>query len=370
VLVIDAGDTIAPNVMEFVLPHMGEERLGFLQVERHFYFRDKPLPQDYVEFYQVIVPRRDRVGSIFACGSGAFWKLEALDELGGFSTWNLVEDLTTSYLLQIKGWHGKYIYGTPLHWAEYVPDLAILTRQRWQWIVDTYRLFFWRNPFRQKSLSWVLKWDYAEIALMYLLSIPIVVIRAIPWVLIVWPVFLFDDQQGGLTYWQFFLPVMGLRLLCERIELGLAGVPFSNWISQQGLYEGLVPMFVTAAIQTFSRGPEWKPPYRPTGIRRRGGFFWMAIRLQLLWFFGGVVTVWYGYMMDPVTPMLVISTFWLLYSLWLLIPFVSSAAATSFWMFRIFWRGVVTGSFLCGVVALLLELDTYGAFEVFYRILP
>ena len=367
VLVVDTGDIVDPEIMKSVKPRMGEDKLGFIQVERHFSFTGVPLVADFHYFYEVIQPRRDEVGSAFACGSGAFWNVRAIDELGGFSSWNLVEDLTTSYLLQLRGWHGRYISGKAFHWSEYVPDLPRMIKQRWQWAIDTYRLFFWKNPFAQKSLSWMLRWDYGEMGLVYLLSFPILMIRMMPFALIWMPTFLFNGHSGALTYWQYFLPVICARMACEWIQFRRSKVPFVNWKRQQSLYEGLMPVFCVAALQTLVMGPNRKPTYHITGKGVRQGFFWHLIKFQLAWFFGGVGTVWYGYLASTdVTPILLTSTVWLIYSLWLLIPFITAAAATSFWMFRLIWRCVVIGAFISVLMVLLVELyasPVYSAVE-------
>ena len=68
--------------------------------------------------------------------------------MGGFATWNLVEDLTTSYELLSRGWKGIYFPYRPARgWRP--STLAGVYRQRFQWCLDTMRLFFWDNPLLQ-----------------------------------------------------------------------------------------------------------------------------------------------------------------------------------------------------------------------------
>lgn len=357
VLVVDTGDTVIPEIMEHVRPHMDEERLGFIQLERHFTFDGAELPSDFRYFYEVIQPRRDNVESAFACGSGAFWNINAIDELGGFSTWNIVEDVTTSYFLQLKGWRGKYMHGKAFHSSEYVSDLSRLMKQRWQWMIDTYRLFFWKNPFLQKSFPFVLRWDYAEIGFAYLLGFPILTARLMPFILTWLSMHLFKNQGGVLAYWKYFLPLMLGRILCEWVELKRGNVPFVYWKKQLSLFEGLLPVFCMAAIQTLLYGPRHKPKYRITGKAKLNGFFWKSAKPQFLLYFGGVATIWYGFLASAdVTPSLVTNTLWLLYSSWVLIPFITAVAATSSRMIRMLWRYTVIGALVSGMVALGIEM--------------
>src|SRR5712691_364223 len=116
-------------------------------------------------------------------------------------------------------------------------------------MIDSYRLFFWKNPFLQKSISLMMQWDYAEVGLVYLLSFPIMTIRLMPFLLIWMPRQIIDDHHDGLIYWMYFLPLVAARMLCEWVEFRRGGVAFAHWKKQQSLYEGLMPLFCVAAIQ-------------------------------------------------------------------------------------------------------------------------
>ena len=56
---------------------------------------------------------KDTDNAAFSCGSGVIYRRKALEEIGGFSTWNLVEDVHTSMLLHDRGWRSIY-YNYPL----------------------------------------------------------------------------------------------------------------------------------------------------------------------------------------------------------------------------------------------------------------
>ncbi len=365
-LVIDAGDTIEPDVMAHVSPHLRDSRIGYVQVERGFTFVESKLPADARYFYEVIMARRERMGSAFACGSGAFWRIEALQDIGGFSTWNLVEDLTTSYMLQQKGWRGKYVFGEPLHSSEYVSDLPRLLKQRWQWAVDTFRLFFWKNPLLQKSMKWVVRWDYAEMGMMYLLAFPTLTLSATPIVMILWPDALFGDgEEHVFLYWCHYLPVFCMKMVTEWIEFRRNHVPFTYWRRQMSLFTGLAPVFCHAALRTLVSGSNRKPCYQATGKNQQRGFFLGHIPFQAVWFFGAIGIVWYGFYSQHITPLaLFTSSIWSLRSAWLLLPFIVAAATTSSKMNNMLWRVVTIGTFVSGWAVLATEFSAvYAAVE-------
>src|SRR3989344_2317238 len=69
-----------------------------------------PFGNHDVMWYGRTAASRDASGAMYACGSGVMWRISAVESMGGFSTWNMVEDLTTSYELLALGWRGKYHY--------------------------------------------------------------------------------------------------------------------------------------------------------------------------------------------------------------------------------------------------------------------
>ena len=111
-----------------------------------------PFGNHDVMWYGRTAASRDASGAMYACGSGVMWRMSALDSIGGFSTWNMVEDLTTSYELLANGWSGKYHYEA-LSKGLAPEDLPNYFKQRSVWAIDTMRIFFWDNPFMKPGLT-------------------------------------------------------------------------------------------------------------------------------------------------------------------------------------------------------------------------
>jgi cellulose synthase (UDP-forming) len=118
-------------------------------------------------FYNSLQPAFDANDTVLSCGSGVLYVRAALDDIGGFAIWNLVEDLTTSYELHCRGWKSLY-YPYPLAVGLAPDSLGAVYRQRGQWALDTMRLFFWRNPLTRRTLPWPARLNYAVIGFSYL----------------------------------------------------------------------------------------------------------------------------------------------------------------------------------------------------------
>lgn len=166
----DADEIIDPNYLKKVVGYFTNPKIGFVQTPKDavapkgdpFGVRDRV-------FYDVTQAGRNGVGAAFSCGSGVIWRLAAIQSIGGFATWNVVEDLTTSYFLHAKGWHSEY-HNEILTIGLAPDDIPGLLKQRGTWAVDTWRLFLFRNPLTMHGLSTRQRLQYTELGLFYITS--------------------------------------------------------------------------------------------------------------------------------------------------------------------------------------------------------
>ena len=168
VLVLDADQVCTPAIVERLAPYLTIPKVAFVQSKQSFLVpkTDPFYCQDLV-FYNSLQLAFDAGDMTLSCGSGVLYRREALNDIGGFVTWNLVEDLTTSYELHAKGWKSLYYPYALAHGL--APDnIAGVYKQRGQWALDTMRLFFWRCPLVRRTLAWRARINYTVIALSYM----------------------------------------------------------------------------------------------------------------------------------------------------------------------------------------------------------
>lgn len=359
-LVIDAGDIIHQSFLATACSHMENERIAFIQVYRRFHpSRFSSFLDDGPYFYGVIMPRRNTISAAFACGSGVLWRICALDTIDGFSSWNIVEDLATSYMLQRNGWQGVYI-NTPLLVGSGSPDLQAFVRQRFFWAVDGLRILFWQNPVQEKRLPWQIRFAYAEIGFAYLLAIPILCVRFVP-IIALWGAFpILRDAAGWGYYWIYFLPYFFARGVSEWTLFHIYRVPFAYWRSCFNLWEGLAFTHCAALWHAIRLGPNKKVPYSVTPKVIRQKFFFSAIRLQSVLLLFAFSAIGHGFLSYSAGAWLVANTAWIVFGLWILLPFLVSAAATSSSRLYRAWRIFLFTILTFGVSVLLLELVQFG----------
>jgi cellulose synthase (UDP-forming) len=170
ILVLDADQVPTPEILDRLVSFFHQSQVGYVQSKQAFFLPEgDPFYNSDKVFYETIQLSNDRANAVISCGSGVVYRRRALQEMGGFSTWNLLEDFTSSYELVSRGWQGIY-YPQALSRGLAPATLAGVYRQRFQWCLDTMRLFFWDNPLLKSGLSWAQKTHFLIIMLSYLAS--------------------------------------------------------------------------------------------------------------------------------------------------------------------------------------------------------
>lgn len=168
VLALDCDQIPHHTILEVVMGYFSVPHIGFVTTYQAF---DVPAGDPWGNrdrvFYGAMQPSRNDSNSAISCGSGVVYRRAALDDVGGFSTWNLVEDLYTSLLLHNAGWKSVY-HPFPLTHGTAPAEVTGHVRQRWQWAVDSMRILFWRNPMFTKGLTWRQRFSYLGFGYNYL----------------------------------------------------------------------------------------------------------------------------------------------------------------------------------------------------------
>ena len=170
ILVLDADQVPSPEILDRLVGIFHRPHVGYVQSKQAFFLPEgDPYYNSDKVFYETIQLHNNQANAVISCGSGVVYRRQALQEMGGFSTWNLVEDFTSSYELASRGWQGVY-YPHPLSRGLAPMTLGGVYRQRFQWCLDTMRLFFWDNPLFKSGLSWLQKTHFLFIMVSYLAS--------------------------------------------------------------------------------------------------------------------------------------------------------------------------------------------------------
>jgi len=217
-MTLDADQICHPEILRRLTGYFAVPRIAFVQSYQNFDVSEgDPWANRDLVFYGSMQPSRNASSSAISCGSGVIYRRAALDQIGGFSTWNVVEDLYTSLLLHAAGWRSVY-HPHPLSHGTMPQEIAGQVRQRWQWALDSMRLFFWRCPLFTRGLSWRQRTNYFNFGYHYLVFG------------IAYPIF-FLLPAWGLFSGEFIIKAPAWEFILWRLPYFLAFLLFNRLIT-------------------------------------------------------------------------------------------------------------------------------------------
>jgi len=256
ILVLDADQVPTPEILTRLVGFFRLPKIAYVQSQQTFHLPegDPFFNRDEI-FYEVIQLSNDQANAVISCGSGVLYRRAALEEMGGFATWNILEDMTSSYELLSRGWKGLY-FPYPLTKGLAPLNLAGVYRQRFQWCLDSMRLFFWDNPLIKPGLGFSQRLHFLVIMMNYLISG------------LIFPAFYFLPLLG---YWEgyscfqdhewCYLTLRGLYLVATILMFRYLFFK-KDALKQFKVLCGLSPVYAAAILTALVHPPGCKPSYR------------------------------------------------------------------------------------------------------------
>ncbi len=170
VLTQDADEVVHSSLLKKVVGYFHDPRVAFVQTPKEVLTpKGDPFGTRDRIFFDILQVGRNGCNAAFACGSGVVWRINAVKSIGGYVTWNVVEDLTTSYFLHSAGFRSAY-HNEKLSVGLAPDDIPTLLKQRGTWAIDTWRLFLFDNPLFKRGLTLAQRLQYLELGLFYMMS--------------------------------------------------------------------------------------------------------------------------------------------------------------------------------------------------------
>jgi cellulose synthase (UDP-forming) len=328
ILVLDADQIAQPNILRALAGYMRFPDLAFIQ-SRQLYrvpVGDPFFNLDQV-FYQAVQLGYDNRDSAISCGSGVLYRRAALMDNGGFASWNLVEDLTTSYQLHSRGWRSFY-YPHAVSLGLAPSEIWGVYRQRGQWALDTMRLFFWDNPLFKRGLRWQRRMAYLVIPLTYLSAAFVFPFMfAIPvWTYLSGGSVLAGSELefGVLRGIYLVMMATALRSLFRRQQAG----------RQFQMLVGLFPIYILGTLRALVYAPARRPAYVPNHAVRASARkpAVLAVLPQLTLLGANAVLPFYAIFAGTAEPRLILSNAFIsAAAIWSLLPAISAALGKKMW---------------------------------------
>ncbi|MEW6376999.1 MAG: glycosyltransferase family 2 protein [Thermodesulfobacteriota bacterium] len=353
ILTLDADHAPQPQIVNILIGYFKFPLIGFVQTKQDF---EVPVGDPFGNrdriFYNVMQTGKDTDNAAFSCGSGVIYRRKALEEIGGFSTWNLVEDVHTSMLLHGRGWRSIY-YNYPLTKGSAPADIYGVYRQRRQWAADSLRILFWDNPFRRKGLTFKQKLQYFHLGYVYLVAA------------FVMPLFFFTPIWALLTN-NFVLDAPVRSYVIQRfpyfvamsIAYGILNYP-TPYMRAFQIWTGLFPPFIHAtwiALRYRKKKPSYQVTVKPVfKIKKRNP--WIAILPQNGIIFLLLFSVTYAFVVGVQKwEFYLLNFIWSMWSIWTMSGICLAAVKKHKWLTEKAQKGRIALSFFSRIKELLFTV--------------
>jgi cellulose synthase (UDP-forming) len=291
ILTLDVDQVPDPQIIKRLVGYFNIPRIAFVQSKQNFRVPPgDPYGNKDKIFYETMQSGKDDSNAAFSCGSGVIYRRKALEDVGGFNTWSLVEDVYTSMLLHQQGWRSVY-YNYPLSLGSAPTDIWSNYKQREQWAVDSLRILFWKNPLFWQGLTLRQRLQYFHIGFVYLIAgwvIPIFFI--IP----IWS--LFTSSAVLTAPVPLYIVIRIPYFLVTALAYNALNYP-TPFLHSFQMWTGLFPVFMQATFVALLH-PHSKPRYKVTmmGLKSKSSNLSAVIAIlpQLVIIVGCFVAIIYG----------------------------------------------------------------------------
>lgn len=352
ILVLDADHIVKPSIIDDLLGHFKNPKIAFVATRQGFKINEKDFNHDNL-FYEYMQPGKNADGASISCGSGVIYRRTAIAKIGGFSEWNIVEDLHTSYVLNCHGLKGLYI-NQPYTIGEAPSDLKVIYKQRGVWAIDSLRLILWKMPIFNKALTLPQRLHYMEMGYIYLVGG--LILPAVFFLNFYALIFNVTIVNAGIWYIVLKLPSFYFTFKLYD-ELGQGA-------SSSRMWAALFPVY----LRSFFSAIFYKKPAYIVTKKSNSSSTQHRVHLILPQMFTigvGISSLAYHLANFHVTKLLVVNFFWfvvMIYWLWPVFP--KAFAVTKSQVSSILTKYTIIGVFF--LVGLIAGFATVGSLKVVF----
>ncbi len=201
-----------------------DRTVAFVQTPHHFYNPDifqrnlrleQELKNEQALFFRMVQSGRDRHNSAFYAGSGGVFRRGPLDEIGGFQTQTISEDLHTSLILHSLGYQSRYL-NKVLSVGLMPETLDAYLKQRKRWAIGSIQVLLRDNPLTIRGLTLAQRIDYFGSIFYFFFGIPRVICLLAPLTMLLFnlPPLNADVWAMSIMFFSFFLAsVVAMRTI-------------------------------------------------------------------------------------------------------------------------------------------------------------
>ncbi len=270
---LDADHVPSPALIDEMIGFFRDRSVGIVQANQDCYnldsfqhemdWRERHGWQMQELFFSVIQPAKDGYNATIYCGSPAMLRRSALDDIGGFATGTITEDLHTGLRLQKRGWRVLY-FNRSVARGLAAQTFAGYAAQWRRWGVGSTQVLRMEKPILGRGLTlgqrfcYLASYEYNVIfSWVRLFSVATVIFASLTGI--------FPLLSDPLSFAGNYLPFLAANLLATSILAGNWRTPFLmeryNFVKIHATLTALSGYFQRNA--TFQVTPKSRSPATP-----------------------------------------------------------------------------------------------------------
>ncbi|MDP2384304.1 MAG: glycosyltransferase [Nitrospirota bacterium] len=188
VAMFDVDHVPSTSFLKETVGFFQDSKVAFVQTPHHFYNPDifqrnlrleQELKNEQALFFRMVQAGRDRHNSAFFAGSSGIFRRAPLEEIGGFQTQTISEDLHTSLILHSRGYQSRYL-NKVLSVGLMPETLEGYLKQRTRWAIGSMQVLLRDNPLTIRGLTIAQRIDYFGSIFYFFFGIPRVICLLAP----------------------------------------------------------------------------------------------------------------------------------------------------------------------------------------------
>lgn len=320
IVVFDADHVPYRDFLRKTMGYFTNQKMGFVQTPQ-FYKNQaaNSITQTSWDqqalFFGPIMSGKNRLDSVFMCGTNMVLSREALSTVGGMCEFNIAEDFLTSLFVHARGWHSVYV---PEVLAEGLApeDFLSYYKQQYRWARGSLEVIFKYNPLFMRGLKWRQRLQYL-ISSSYFLSGFVVLFDALLPI-----IFLYTGltaiETNTMALAMIFIPYIFITLYTLQKS--------SNFMMSFNAISFSISSFVLQIRGVFAVLLRQKTSFAVTSKQQLEGDFLYLVIPQLLYIAVAIVGLAVGLLREGLSASLLANVSWVIVNTAAFIPFILAAA--------------------------------------------
>ena len=232
--VLDADMIPKKEFLSRTVGYFTNENLAFVQVPQVYYNKDtyqynlmKNIPNEQDFFMRDIQEARAAINAVLHVGTNALFKREYVDEIGGYPTCSITEDMAVGMLLQSRGYDSVFI-NEELVLGLSATTFTELVKQRDRWCRGNIQVLKYFNPIFTKGLTLPQKIAYFDGGVYWFSNLQKIIFISCPLIYLLTRKIIIDSSILNLL--NIYIPfILGQILIFNTLSPGNRKLTWSHF---------------------------------------------------------------------------------------------------------------------------------------------